>query len=126
MLALSDGTGSVDVHVDTLRVVDGGDGWLTWVVDLETATSGRHRVRFSVYTGTALGGGHVHAAAVSTGRGAAQTRLADRWGAVVGSVLGDSIERAVGIRTDRLRRLRFTFDDGGLRVIAATDGGSRG
>ena len=124
VVALSDGMGSVDVHVDTLRLVDGDDGWLTWLVDLETPTTGRHRVRFSICNGVGSDGERVHAAAVSSGRG--EARLADRWGAFVGPALGDSIERAVGSRAGRLSRLRFTSDDGELSVLAASERGARG
>jgi hypothetical protein len=129
VLTLSEGTESVQVYVDTLRMVDARDGWLTWVVDLQAATTGRHRLRFASFDATAHDGARVRATAVVSGRGKGQAWLVDRWGASVESGLSDAIRRAVespvGTREGRLSRMRFTLEDGELCVLTTTERGAR-
>jgi hypothetical protein len=104
---LTDGADSVIVHVDTLRLSD-VDGWLRCDVDVETEPAGRHRLGFGFYRAGAM-----RATATLSG---SKTASADRWGPSLERLLEgalDGIDRRVN-----LRRLRFSWDDEGLRVLS--------
>jgi hypothetical protein len=102
---VSDGADSVLVHVDTLRLSD-LDGWLRCDVDVETEPAGRHRLAFGFYRAGAM-----RATATLSG---SRNALADRWGPSLERLLDDALE---GIdRRAALKRLRFSWEDDGLRV----------
>jgi hypothetical protein len=112
----ADGPDSVLVHVDTLRVIH-TDGWLRWEVEAETAATGRRRLGFGVARGVSLTGDRVRAQATLSSTDPAAARLADRWGAYLERVLGDGLRAALSNRREPLKRLRFTWEDGELRVL---------
>ena len=102
---VTDGADSVLLYVDTLRLSD-VDGWLRCDVDVETEPAGRHRLGFGFYRA-----GAVRATATIS---ASSNALADRWGPPLERLLDDAL---VGIdRQAQLKRLRFGWDDDGLRV----------
>lgn len=102
-----DGADSVLVYIDTLRL-SRVDGWLRCDVDIEPEPAARRRLGFGFYRSDT-----VHATATISG---SADSLADRWGPPLEGLLDGAL---TGIEPHAdLKRLRFVWDDDGLRVRA--------